>query len=108
AVGWTGHSIGTRAVHIWRLTDEGGGTRVETEESMEGWFPALPLFGSLARKSLRRAVSTTVAELKREAERRHRAAPPMSEAEETLRSAYSAFNARDIEAAVALMHPEVD
>jgi ketosteroid isomerase-like protein len=30
------------------------------------------------------------------------------EAEETLRAAYRAFNARDIEAAVALMHPEVD
>jgi ketosteroid isomerase-like protein len=28
--------------------------------------------------------------------------------EETLRSAYRAFNARDIEAAVELMHPEVD
>jgi ketosteroid isomerase-like protein len=30
------------------------------------------------------------------------------QAEETLRSAYSAFNARDVEAAVELMHPEVD
>jgi hypothetical protein len=32
----------------------------------------------------------------------------MSEAEEPLRSAYRAFNARDIEAAIALMHPDVD
>ena len=32
----------------------------------------------------------------------------MPGAEETLRSAYRAFNARDIEAAVQLMHPEVD
>jgi ketosteroid isomerase-like protein len=31
-----------------------------------------------------------------------------AEAEPILRSAYAAFNARDIEAAVALMHPEVD
>jgi Polyketide cyclase / dehydrase and lipid transport len=68
AVGWTGRSIGTRAVHIWRVAEERGGTRVATEESMEGWFPSLPLFGSLARKSVRRAVSTTVAELKQEAE----------------------------------------
>jgi ketosteroid isomerase-like protein len=30
------------------------------------------------------------------------------DAEETLRSAYRAFNARDIEAALELMHPEVD
>jgi ketosteroid isomerase-like protein len=28
--------------------------------------------------------------------------------EETLRAAYRAFNARDIDAAVALMHPDVD
>lgn len=33
---------------------------------------------------------------------------PVPEDEETLRSAYRAFNARDVEAAVALMHPEVD
>jgi ketosteroid isomerase-like protein len=32
----------------------------------------------------------------------------MSEPEETLRAAYRAFNARDIEAATELMHPEVD
>jgi hypothetical protein len=32
----------------------------------------------------------------------------MSEHEELLRDAYRAFNARDIDAAVALMHPEVD
>lgn len=32
----------------------------------------------------------------------------MPGAKETLRSAYRAFNARDIEAAVLLMHPEVD
>jgi ketosteroid isomerase-like protein len=32
----------------------------------------------------------------------------MSDAEELLRSAYRAFNARDVEAAVELMHTEVD
>jgi len=32
----------------------------------------------------------------------------MLEAELVLRSAYQAFNARDVEAAVALMHPDVD
>jgi ketosteroid isomerase-like protein len=32
----------------------------------------------------------------------------MPDAEETLRSAYRAFNARDIEAAVELMHSDVD
>jgi ketosteroid isomerase-like protein len=32
----------------------------------------------------------------------------MPEAEQVLRSAYRAFNARDIDAAIELMHPEVD
>jgi ketosteroid isomerase-like protein len=32
----------------------------------------------------------------------------VGEAEETLRAAYRAFNARDIDAALELMHPEVD
>jgi ketosteroid isomerase-like protein len=32
----------------------------------------------------------------------------MASAEETLRAAYRAFNARDIDAAVELMHPDVD
>jgi ketosteroid isomerase-like protein len=32
----------------------------------------------------------------------------MQSIEQTLRSAYRAFNARDIEAAVELMHPDVD
>ncbi len=32
----------------------------------------------------------------------------MASAEDTLRAAYRAFNARDIAAAVELMHPEVD
>jgi hypothetical protein len=32
----------------------------------------------------------------------------MLDAEETLRSAYRAFNARDVDAAVELMHPEVN
>jgi ketosteroid isomerase-like protein len=32
----------------------------------------------------------------------------MRDAEETLRSAYRAFNARDLDAAVELLHPEVD
>ncbi len=34
--------------------------------------------------------------------------PDRAATEEILRSAYRAFNARDIDAAVALMHPEVD
>lgn len=32
----------------------------------------------------------------------------MAQAEDTLRAAYEAFNARDLDAAVELMHPDVD
>ena len=32
----------------------------------------------------------------------------MADAEQLLRRAYRAFNARDVDAAIALMHPEVD
>jgi ketosteroid isomerase-like protein len=32
----------------------------------------------------------------------------LSEAEETLRAAYRAFNARDLDQAIATMHPDVD
>jgi ketosteroid isomerase-like protein len=32
----------------------------------------------------------------------------LSEAEETLRAAYRAFNARDLDRAIATMHPDVD
>ena len=32
----------------------------------------------------------------------------MAEAEQILRAAYAAFNARDLDAAIELMHPEVD
>jgi ketosteroid isomerase-like protein len=35
-------------------------------------------------------------------------ASAMKSAEDILRAAYAAFNARDVEAAIELMHPEVD
>lgn len=36
-VAWTGKAMGTRAIHVWRLEPSSDGTRVVTEESMEGW-----------------------------------------------------------------------
>lgn len=32
----------------------------------------------------------------------------MADAEQTLRAAYAAFDARDLDAAIALLHPDVD
>ena len=40
-IGWTGDSVGMKAIHIWKLTSEGVGTRVTTEESLSGWLTRL-------------------------------------------------------------------
>lgn len=40
-IGWTGVSLGMRAIHIWTFEPQGGGTRVTTEESLSGWMPRL-------------------------------------------------------------------
>lgn len=40
-IGWTGSSIGMKAVHLWTFEPQDGGTRVVTEESLSGWFPSL-------------------------------------------------------------------
>lgn len=37
-IGWTGNSVGMRAVHIWTLEPQGDGVRVATEESLSGWL----------------------------------------------------------------------
>jgi uncharacterized protein YndB with AHSA1/START domain len=37
-IGWTGDSIGMKAIHLWSLEPEGNSTRVVTEESLSGWF----------------------------------------------------------------------
>ena|SRR5688500_2240155 len=45
SIGWTGKSLGTQAIHIWRLEKHPDGTFVQTEESLSGWFPrSLKLF----------------------------------------------------------------
>ena len=72
AIGWRGEATGTHAIHVWRLTADGGATRVETEESMDGWLVSL-LRGPV-RKILRRGVDSALHSLKTEAERRHLAA----------------------------------
>jgi len=41
SIGWTGNSIGMKAVHIWSLEQRNDGTFVKTEESLSGWFPRI-------------------------------------------------------------------
>jgi uncharacterized membrane protein len=67
-IGWTGKSLGMKAVHLWRFEPHNGGTQVNTEESLSGWFPALlkivnPSF-------LEKSLSSALQALKDEAERR--------------------------------------
>ncbi len=40
-IGWTGDSLGMKAVHIWTFEAVPEGTRVITEESLSGWFPLI-------------------------------------------------------------------
>ncbi len=40
-IGWTGDSIGMKAIHHWTMEPQGGFTHVITEESLSGWFPTL-------------------------------------------------------------------
>jgi hypothetical protein len=37
-IGWTGDSLGMRAIHHFALEPQDGGTRVTTEESISGWL----------------------------------------------------------------------
>jgi uncharacterized protein YndB with AHSA1/START domain len=40
-IGWTGKSIGMKAIHLWKFEPKGGSTHVTTEESLSGWLPGL-------------------------------------------------------------------
>lgn len=40
-MGWTGHTIGAKAVHNWHLIPTENGTKVIVEESMDGWLVEL-------------------------------------------------------------------
>lgn len=64
---WSGKTLGIRAVHVWRLTAQGGKTVVRSEESYGGVVARIlrrPL-----RKTLDAALTDGAAHLKEEAER---------------------------------------
>jgi uncharacterized protein YndB with AHSA1/START domain len=65
-IAWSGKIFGIRAVHVWELAAEAGGTRVCTEESFEG--PLARLFPDFARKTIGRALARAISSLKSEAE----------------------------------------
>ena len=41
SIGWTGNSLGMRAIHVWSLEQRNDGTFVKTQESLSGWFPRI-------------------------------------------------------------------
>jgi hypothetical protein len=67
-VRWRGRTLSINAIHEWRLEPEGGGTRVETEESFSGLLARL--FRGSLQKTLDRSTEQGLEHLKREAERR--------------------------------------
>jgi hypothetical protein len=77
-IGWTGRApLGIRAVHTWSFEADGDGTRVRTEESLDGLMTRL--LAGLMRRVLDRALQRGVAALKAEAERRNNPAGPVAD-----------------------------
>lgn len=66
--GWTGRTIGASAIHNWRFEPTVEGTRVQVEESLQGFFPTV-LKRSFQRQ-LEQGIVTSLQELKEAAERR--------------------------------------
>ena len=60
--------MGTRAVHDWRFEPSDSGTRVVTEESMEGW--PVSLLRGFFEKTLDRSLDAWLTGLKAKAEER--------------------------------------
>ena len=68
-IGWTGRTMGIQAAHVWRIRDTGAGrTAAETEESWDGILASVLRWP--ARRMLRNSLSSGLAHLKAEAERR--------------------------------------
>jgi uncharacterized protein YndB with AHSA1/START domain len=67
-IGWRGKSMGFNAVHVFKLEPHAGGTKVHTEESIDGFFARL--FKGSTRKTLQKGLDGSLANLKTEAERR--------------------------------------
>jgi hypothetical protein len=68
--GWTGSSLGIRAIDVFRLEARDGGTVVTEEESWGGLLARL--FRSRMRRTLQSGIESGIQALKAEAERRAR------------------------------------
>jgi uncharacterized protein YndB with AHSA1/START domain len=68
AIGWTGKTLGIRAIHAWRFEPRESGTVVHTVESWEG--PLARLVRGRMQRALQHSLDDGLARLKVEAERR--------------------------------------
>ena len=67
-IGWTGTTMGIRAVHVFWFEPMEGGTRARSAESFRGIIPSV--FRTFSRNTLRRGIDGILSSLKAEAERR--------------------------------------
>lgn len=67
-IGWTGKTMGIKAVHIFEFEPMDGGTLARSAESFRGLIPSV--LKTYSRKVLRRGIDSILASLKIEAERR--------------------------------------
>ena len=71
-IGWTGRTMGIKAVHVFRFQANDSGTLARSEESWEGLIASL--LKGYSRRSLDKAIRSILSHLKVEAERRAAAA----------------------------------
>lgn len=67
-IGWTGKTMGIRAVHVFRFESRDGKTVARSEESWEGLIASL--LKGYSRRTLERGLESFLGALKREAESR--------------------------------------
>lgn len=66
-IGWTGVSMGMKAVHYWYFEPSDSGTRVTVEESLSGWLTRL--MALFDRKFLEKSMAASLDLLKSQAEK---------------------------------------
>ncbi len=66
SLGWAGTSLGSSAIHVWKLESIDGHTIVSVEESMDGWL--VNLMQRFVQRGLNRGTDHWLQALKRQAE----------------------------------------
>lgn len=67
ALGWTGRTLGIRAIHVWRFVSRPGGAVASMEESFDG--AVAKLFRKRLQRQLDETTSESLLRLKKTAER---------------------------------------